>query len=62
MCCDPVSGELKWTLDMEKNYMTEVPFWYTGQCPLVDGNTLILAPAGEEILLTGVDCLTGEIV
>ncbi|MCC8133914.1 MAG: PQQ-like beta-propeller repeat protein [Tannerellaceae bacterium] len=46
----------------EKNYVTEVPFWYTGQCPLVDGNTLVLAPAGEEILMTGVDCRTGEIL
>lgn len=62
MCCDPVTGELKWSLDMEKNYVTEVPFWYTGQCPLVDGNTLVLAPAGEEILMTGVDCRTGEIL
>ena len=62
MCCDPVTGDLKWTLDMKKHFNTEVPPWYTGQCPLVDGNTLVLAPAGEEALLVGVDCLTGEIL
>lgn len=62
MCCDPVTGDLKWTIDMKKHYNTEVPFWYTGQCPLVDGSTLILAPAGEEVLLAGVDCLTGEVL
>ena len=62
MCCDPVTGELKWTLDMPNHYNTKAPFWYTGQCPFVDGNTLILAPAGEEILLVGIDCLTGEIL
>lgn len=60
MCCDPVTGDMKWSLDMKKEFSTEVPFWYTGQCPLVDGNTLILAPAGEETLMIGVDCLTGE--
>lgn len=62
MCCDPVTGDMKWSLDMQKSFNTEVPFWYTGQCPLVDGNTLILAPSGEETLLAGVDCLTGELL
>lgn len=62
MCCDPETGDLKWTLDMQKVFKTEVPFWYAGQCPCVDGDQLILAPAGEEALLAGVDCSSGEIV
>ncbi|KAA6346787.1 hypothetical protein EZS27_005732 [termite gut metagenome] len=62
MCCDPASGDLKWSLDMQKEFKTEVPFWYAGQCPHVDGNTLIVAPAGEEVLLAGIDCDTGEII
>ena len=62
MCCDPATGDLKWTLDMRQEYNTDVPFWYAGQCPIVDGNTLILAPAGEHILLTGINCETGEVV
>lgn len=61
MCCDPVNGELKWTFDMQKEFKTEVPFWYTGQCPRVDNGMLVLAPAGEEVLLAGLDCQTGEI-
>ena len=60
MCCDPITGEMKWSLDMQKVYKTEVPLWYTGQCPYVDGNTLVLAPAGEEVLLAGLNYLTGE--
>ncbi|KAA6322033.1 hypothetical protein EZS27_028388 [termite gut metagenome] len=62
MCCNPASGDLKWSLDMQKEFKTEVPFWYAGQCPHVDGNTLIVAPAGEEVLLAGIDCDTGEII
>ncbi len=31
MCCNPVSGDLKWTLDMQKEFKTEVPFWYAGR-------------------------------
>lgn len=61
MCCDPITGEMKWSLDMQKEFNTEVPFWYTGQCPRVDKGTLVLAPAGEETLLAGLDCMTGEI-
>lgn len=62
MCCDPISGDLKWSLDMQKEFKTEVPFWYTGQCPRVDDDMVILAPAGEEVLLAGLDCETGEIL
>lgn len=62
MSCHPETGDLQWTLDMKKQFSTEVPFWYTGQCPLVDGNTLILAPAGEEVLFAGVNCQSGEVL
>jgi outer membrane protein assembly factor BamB len=60
MCCDPVSGDLKWSLDLQKEYKSEIPFWYTGQCPRVDEGTLIIAPAGDKILLAGINCNTGE--
>jgi outer membrane protein assembly factor BamB len=62
MCCHPLTGELRWTLDMQKTFRTEVPFWYAGQCPRADDGVLVIAPAGEETLLAGIDCLTGETV
>ncbi|MDR0710781.1 MAG: PQQ-like beta-propeller repeat protein [Prevotellaceae bacterium] len=62
MCCNPASGEMKWSLDMQKEFKTEVPFWYAGQCPRVDNGALVVAPAGEEVLLAGIDCRTGKIV
>jgi outer membrane protein assembly factor BamB len=62
MCCNPLSGELKWSIDMKKEFKTEVPFWYAGQCPRVDEGTLVIAPAGEETLLAGIDCRTGEML
>jgi outer membrane protein assembly factor BamB len=61
MCCDPITGELKWTLDVQKHFETEVPFWYSGQCPRIEDNQLILATAGKETLMVGIDCETGEI-
>ena len=62
MCCDPTTGELKWTLDVKKHFETEEPPWYTGQCPRIEDNQLVLAPAGKEVLMVGIDCETGEIV
>jgi outer membrane protein assembly factor BamB len=61
MCVDPDNGDLKWTLDLVKKYKTEIPFWYTGQCPLVYENTLVLAPGGRAMMI-GVDADSGEIL
>ena len=62
MCCDRITGEMKWSLDVKKQFETEEPLWYSGQCPRIEDNQLILAPAGKEILMVGIDCDTGEIV
>jgi len=49
-------------LDMQKQFETEVPHWYSGQCPRIEDNLLILAPAGKEVLMVGIDCETGKII
>jgi len=61
MAVDAVSGELLWGFDLKQRYGTETPFWYTGQCPLIDEGVAVLAPAGS-MLLVGLDCATGEVV
>jgi outer membrane protein assembly factor BamB len=61
MCVDRESGDLKWGLDIEKEYQTEIPFWYTGQCPLIDDGKAILATGGRAMLIA-VDCETGEVL
>jgi len=61
MCVDPQNGDLKWTLDLVSNYDVQIPFWYTGQCPLIDNGVAILATGGKAILI-GVDCESGEIL
>lgn len=60
MCCDAITGDLQWTLDMKKQYGTEIPFWYAGQCPLIMGDELIVAPAGTDTLMVGLDTKTGK--
>ena len=68
MCLDPVSGDMLWSLDMEKNYSLPdknkgsiTPDFYSGQCPLIDEGVAVLAP-GAKALMIGVDCETGTIL
>jgi outer membrane protein assembly factor BamB len=59
-CVDRESGELVWGLNLVREYGASVPPWYTGQCPLVDGESVILAPGGNTALLVAVDLATGK--
>jgi outer membrane protein assembly factor BamB len=61
-CLDAETGELKWVIDLVWDHGTRVPPWYAGQCPLVDGDRVVLAPGGPEALLMAVDLASGEIV
>lgn len=62
MAVDAISGDLLWTIDMAEKYGTKTPMWYTGQCPLIVDNTAILAPAGDETLMMGIDCASGKTI
>lgn len=61
MCVNPANGDLLWSLDLVKEYETEIPFWYTGQCPIIDNDIAVLAPGGKALLI-GVDCASGKVV
>lgn len=61
MCTDPNTGDFLWGIDLVKEYNTEVPFWYTGQCPIIDNDVAIIAPSGT-FMMIGVDCATGEVL
>jgi outer membrane protein assembly factor BamB len=62
MCVDAETGDLKWGMDLVKDFGTKQPLWYTSQCPLIDGTTAVIAPGGTDILIMGVDCETGKIL
>ena len=59
MCLDRKNGNLRWGLDVAKEFESEIPLWYTGQCPLIDNETAILATGGKA-LMVAIDCATGE--
>lgn len=53
VCLDAISGELRWGVDLVRQYGATVPPWYAGQCPLLDQGLLVLAPGGPKALLMG---------
>jgi outer membrane protein assembly factor BamB len=60
-CWEKETGRCVWLIDMVQQFGTTVPRWYTGQCPLVDGDALVLAPCGSD-LMVAVDYKTGEVI
>ncbi|MBM4155724.1 MAG: hypothetical protein FJ221_11955 [Lentisphaerae bacterium] len=61
ICCDALTGEFRWGIDLVREYGTKEPLWYTAQCPLLDGETAILAPGGKA-LMAAVDAASGRVL
>jgi outer membrane protein assembly factor BamB len=59
MCLDRETGNMRWGLDVAKDYESEIPLWYTGQCPLIDDNNAIIATGGKALMIA-INCETGE--
>ncbi len=60
-CLDSTTGEFRWMYNLVREFNTIVPEWYAAQCPLIDDDKAIIAPAGD-VLMMAVDCETGEII
>jgi len=62
VCLDAATGVLRWTRDLVQEDGATVPPWYSGQCPMIDGNHLILGVGGPEALVMALDYRTGEVL
>ena len=61
LCVDAATGAFRWGMNLVERYGTKVPLWWAGQCPLLDAGEAVLAPAGRDALLVGVDIATGKV-
>ena len=59
VCCDALTGGLRWHTDLVQEFNVTVPEWYAGQCPLIDGDRVILGTGGDALVLA-VDLATGK--
>jgi len=62
MACETENGKLLWTIDMVREYGTEIPDWHVGQCPLIVDGVVLLAPTGTEAMYLAVDLKSGEVL
>ncbi len=62
VCLNSTTGDFLWGIDLQNDYGTTEPLWHAGQCPLIDGDNVILAPGGPDTLMFAVDCATGSVV
>ncbi len=61
MCIHRQDGEFLWGLNVEKEYESEIPLWYTGQCALIDDGKAILALGGTSMMVA-LDMESGEVL
>jgi outer membrane protein assembly factor BamB len=61
LCLKTEAGELLWHQDLVRQFNAEVPPWYAGQCPLIEGERAILATGGDA-LLVAIECATGKVL
>ncbi len=61
MCLRRQDGDFLWGLNVEKEYGTEIPLWYTGQCPLIDDGKAVIAVGGTS-LLVALDMESGQVL
>ena len=57
----PETGEEHWLIDTVEEFGATVPLWYNGQCPVIDGDRVIMAVGGDA-LLVALDGVTGEVI
>lgn len=60
-CVEADTGKFVWGLDLVKDFGATVPEWYAGQCPLVDGDRVILGIGGDALLMA-FELATGKVV
>ena len=61
-CVETETGTFRWGIDLQKEYGTTEPLWFTGQCPLIDEGKAIIAPGSLNTLMMAVDCSSGEVI
>jgi len=62
LCLAAADGHYRWGFSLPDRYGTQVPLWYAGQCPLLENGVAVLAPAGTNVLMCGIDAKSGATV
>jgi len=50
-CIDVQTGKEVWRKDLVDEYQTKIPPWYTGQCPMIEADRVLIAPGGKALIV-----------
>ena len=50
-CLDAETGRELWQKNLVRDYNAQIPPWYNGQCPLLDGERVILGIGGDALMI-----------
>ena len=62
VCLDAKDGKEQWTVDILKRFEAKQPYFGASECLLVDGDNLIVTPAGKTATIAALNKKTGETV
>ena len=57
---DAATGKELWRKNLVRDYGSTIPPWYNGQCPLIEKDRVLIAPAGKSALVVALDKATGK--
>lgn len=58
-CLDARDGRLIWKKFLPELYESQIPAWYSGQCPLIEKDRVVVATGGKAVLIA-LDKATGQ--
>jgi outer membrane protein assembly factor BamB len=61
-CLDAPTGAQVWSKNVVSEFKGQLPGWQMSMSPLVDGNRLIVCPAGPDASVAALDKLTGRTI
>lgn len=62
VCLDAATGKEHWTVNIMERFDAKVPVFGMSECLLIDGDNLIVTPAGNKALIAALNKKTGETV
>ena len=62
VCLDAATGKELWAVNVLERFDAKLPSFGVSECLLVDGNNVIVTPAGKKALIAALDKTTGKTV
>jgi len=62
VCLDAATGKQRWVVNVLERFEAKQPRFGMSECLLVDGNNVIVTPAGKKALIAALDKKTGKTV